>query len=258
MLIVSLFQILPAESGAEPSDSASPSSGPDPRARLVRGYPGLLTLDADPKLVRFADGTTLPFDDGRQKPTLEARLADPDLEDQLSLPYPAGEPSAAPALDCDPGRIRCEAFFRKVYGGTADEVRRKLVPVKWLPRHGGGTVMVTGVNGVDKHLAAVSAELDGLPSSMISFVADTAGSFNWRAIANTKRLSPHSFGIALDINTKRADYWEWQKTKGGSFTYRNRIPPEIVSIFERHGFIWGGKWYHYDTMHFEYRPELLP
>ena len=32
---------------------------------------------------------------------------------------------------------------------------------------------------------------------------------------------------------------------------------EIVRIFEKHGFIWGGRWYHYDTMHFEYRPELL-
>jgi len=21
--------------------------------------------------------------------------------------------------------------------------------------------------------------------------------------------------------------------------------------------VWGGKWYHYDTMHFEYRPEIL-
>jgi len=35
------------------------------------------------------------------------------------------------------------------------------------------------------------------------------------------------------------------------------MPQQIVDIFERHGFIWGGKWYHYDTMHFEYRPELL-
>jgi hypothetical protein len=34
------------------------------------------------------------------------------------------------------------------------------------------------------------------------------------------------------------------------------MPQEIIDIFERHGFIWGGKWYHYDTMHFEYRPEL--
>ena len=38
---------------------------------------------------------------------------------------------------------------------------------------------------------------------------------------------------------------------------RNLIPHAVVEIFERHGFIWGGKWFHYDTMHFEYRPELL-
>ena len=28
-------------------------------------------------------------------------------------------------------------------------------------------------------------------------------------------------------------------------------------IFEKYGFVWGGRWYHYDTMHFEYRPELF-
>jgi len=32
-------------------------------------------------------------------------------------------------------------------------------------------------------------------------------------------------------------------------------PP--VEVFKRHGFTWGGKWHHYDTMHFEYRPELF-
>ena len=31
----------------------------------------------------------------------------------------------------------------------------------------------------------------------------------------------------------------------------------IVKVFEKYGFIWGGRWYHYDTMHFEYRPEFL-
>jgi hypothetical protein len=39
--------------------------------------------------------------------------------------------------------------------------------------------------------------------------------------------------------------------------YRNRVPYEIVEIFERHGFIWGGKWGHFYTMHFEYRPEFF-
>lgn len=39
--------------------------------------------------------------------------------------------------------------------------------------------------------------------------------------------------------------------------YANRIPRKLVEIFQRHGFIWGGAWYHYDTMHFEFRPEIL-
>ena len=39
--------------------------------------------------------------------------------------------------------------------------------------------------------------------------------------------------------------------------WRNRFPQAIVDAFEAEGFIWGGRWYHYDTMHFEYRPELF-
>jgi hypothetical protein len=57
---------------------------------------------------------------------------------------------------------------------------------------------------------------------------------------------------------KRSHYWRNAKPgKGGAYAYRNEIPMEIVRIFEKHGFIWGGKWHHYDTMHFEYRPELV-
>jgi D-alanyl-D-alanine carboxypeptidase len=69
-------------------------------------------------------------------------------------------------------------------------------------------------------------------------------------------MSMHAYGAAIDLNLKFSDYWLWQK-KADPIPYRNRMPQEIVDIFERHGFIWGGKWYHYDTMHFEYRPELL-
>ena len=68
----------------------------------------------------------------------------------------------------------------------------------------------------------------------------------------------HAYAAAIDLNVAISDYWLWQAKGGtGPLLYRNRMPPEIVDIFERHGFIWGGKWYHYDTMHFEYRPELL-
>ena len=43
----------------------------------------------------------------------------------------------------------------------------------------------------------------------------------------------------------------------GKIAYHNRMPKEIVAIFEKHGFIWAGESYHYDTMQLEYRPELL-
>lgn len=81
-----------------------------------------------------------------------------------------------------------------------------------------------------------------------------ASTLIWRKISGTDRLSAHSFGIAIDIHVEHADYWRWSK----SGDYRNRIPEGLVAVFEQNGFIWGGCWSHFDTMHFEYRPELLP
>ena len=77
----------------------------------------------------------------------------------------------------------------------------------------------------------------------------SAGTYNCRTIANTSRLSVHAFGAAIDINSKFADYWEWSKGKDGKVAWKNRVPGAIGEIFERHGFIWGAKWYHFDSMH---------
>jgi hypothetical protein len=54
-----------------------------------------------------------------------------------------------------------------------------------------------------------------------------------------------------------ADYWLWRPAGDAISTYVSRIPADVVAVFERHGFIWGGRWAHFDTVHFEYRPELL-
>ena len=62
---------------------------------------------------------------------------------------------------------------------------------------------------------------------------------------------------AIDINGKYANYWRWALNNRGEPKWISQIPIQIVQIFEKHGFIWGGYWYHYDTMHFEYRPEFL-
>ena len=112
------------------------------------------------------------------------------------------------------------------------------------------------MNGVDEHLRAVSAEIDALPEKIKRAAYPIAGTYNCRAVADTGQPSPHSYGIAIDLNTAFSDYWYW-RPHDGHIVYRNRMPEEIVAIFEKHGFIWGGKWYHFDTMHFEFRPELL-
>ena len=61
----------------------------------------------------------------------------------------------------------------------------------------------------------------------------------------------------------RDSYWRWagcQPKKSCSYPERvlqDRGLQDVVTIFEANGFIWGGKWFHFDTIHFEYRPELL-
>jgi hypothetical protein len=147
-----------------------------------------------------------------------------------------------------------------MYGDcTEGEVAGHLVDVTWLRSRGGGQVLrATRINGAAAKLQAVSDELDRLPAKFTKFLVPSAGTYNCRPIAGTRRISSHGSGIAIDIAIAQSDYWFWTKPgPDGRYTHKNRVPWEIVEIFERHGFIWGGKWYHYDTMHFEYRPEIL-
>jgi hypothetical protein len=226
--------------------------------KLVKAYPDCIT-GIKGNYVIFKNGVRLLFDDGKSK-TLSQQYAEPDIEDQLKVVYVKGKTPNPAELD-DPGRIRNDSFFKAMYGATPAAVQQNLVTITWLPKTVKQQLRVSRINGVDKKLQAISDELEKLPANLLPYVQQVAGTFTWRVIKGTNRLSTHSFGITMDINTRYSNYWQWDnKTTNEQIkipTYINRIPPEIVAIFEKHGFIWGGKWYHYDTMHFEYRPELL-
>ena len=222
--------------------------------RLVRGYPDALASH-DGKVLTWKDGTSMPVSDGRDDKSFEEKLRHPSILDQLSIPYVAGPLAKPPGPQEDPGRFRNTTLFDKMYGDCSKgEVQKRMTRVPWLPKSGGGSVQITTVNGVADRLRAVSAELDALPPELKKFAFPSAGTFNCRTVKDTGNRSMHAWGAAIDINTRFSDYWLW--SPAGS--YRNRIPFDIVHIFEKHGFIWGGKWGHFDTMHFEYRPELLP
>lgn len=224
--------------------------------RLVAAYPKALAgHDAD--VLRWRDGTVMPLLDGVEHKTFDERLRHASIADQLRVPYPRGPLLKSPAIDADAGRFRNRAFFAKMYGDCAKgEVAPHLVTITWLPKTWGRPIRITSVNQVDQRLRLVSAEIDALPAKIKHAAYPISGTYNCRAIADTGQPSPHGYGIAIDLNTAYSDYWYW-RPHGGTLRYRNHMPAEIVAIFEKHGFIWGGKWYHFDTMHFEYRPELL-
>jgi len=228
---------------------------------LVAAYPNALA-GHDDKALHWRDGTVMPLSDGAASKTFPELLRHASIIDQFRLPYRRGPLEGPPAVDADPGRFRNTAFFTKMYGDCKnDEVTPRLVSLTWLAKTlinkaWGKSIRVTSQNGVDEHLRAVSAEIDALPEKIKRAAYPIAGTYNCRAVADTGQPSPHSYGIAIDLNTAFSDYWYW-RPHDGPILYRNRMPAEIVTIFEKHGFIWGGKWYHYDTMHFEFRPELL-
>ncbi len=55
-----------------------------------------------------------------------------------------------------------------------------------------------------------------------------------------RNLSMHAFGLAVDLNVA-----------GNYYGTRGNMDPDVVAIFEKWGFFWGGRWSTPDPMHFE-------
>ena len=221
--------------------------------KLKKAYPDFIKNSSGNKLILY-DNSLLTFDDGKSKNEKEL-IENADIEDMFKFSYV----NYKNIKKTDAGRIRNNAFFKKMYGSSKKEVEKNLVEIIWCPKLVNQKIKITTVNNVADKIRKISEELDQ-HSELTKYLTNIGGTFNWRNIAGTNRLSMHSFGMTIDINVSYADYWQWQckcTDESKEILYRNRIPEIIVAIFEKYGFIWGGNWAHFDTMHFEYRPELL-
>ena len=203
--------------------ASAQSSTPQGAQILAKVYPDFVKGYENGYLL-MTDGTKMQYDDGRKK-SFEQKLDDADPEDMFAFKY--DRRSWTPAYLQDAGRSRCEQLFKKMYGKSAAEVRKHLISVPWF----GEKVLFTTINGAADSLRAVAKELEKHPE--LHSYLKSSGSFYWRKVRGANRQSAHSYGMTIDIAVA------------------------MVLIFEKHGFIWGGRWYHYDTMHFEFRPEIL-
>jgi hypothetical protein len=220
---------------------------PGPLKCLARWY-AVKPLAIDGRwFLALPDGTRVPYDDGRKK-SFEEELATPDVKDSFSLHYTPGKILPVSEVDFDPGRVRLDGVFKATYGESAKQV--DLVSIEFL---GQPLRVHRKVAEAFKRVAQRLATAREHEPSLKPFLTGLGGTFLWRTIAGTTRLSAHSFGVSIDLNPALSNYWRWSKP----LRWQNKIPQAIVDAFEAEGFIWGGRWYHYDTMHFEYRPELL-
>jgi hypothetical protein len=227
------------------ADAGAPAPPPE-LACLARTHRVTPVFEHGEWFAALPDGTRIPFDDHKNK-SFDERLASPDVKDIFLNPYRAGPIRPVETENEDPGRIRVEAILAATYGPSpaATQVR-----VRFL----GMAVRVH--RSIVPALDRVAARLKdaGANPGLAPFLQRLSGGFAARTIAGTDRKSAHAFGIAVDLDKSMSDYWRWQR---GPHRWRNRIPQAIVDAFEAEGFIWGGRWWHYDTMHFEYRPELV-
>ena len=224
---------------------------PEGVRKLMNAYPSQIIGYSNNHLI-MVNGERIVYDDKRRKDFV-TMLDDSDPEDMLKMIYDR-QVKTPLNKKYDAGRSRCEQLFKAMYGHSAVEVQQKLTEVDWFSQR----IRFSSVNGCADSLRAVAYEIS-LNPKLLPYMKQSS-SFYWRAVRGAKRQSAHSYGIAIDINTSFSDYWLWSNQKSketDTIEYVNRIPIEIVKTFEKHGFIWGGRWYHYDTMHFEYRPEYL-
>jgi hypothetical protein len=225
---------------------------------LMMAYPDFIKSvekDSDNRIyVLMQSGNRIIYDDLRHK-TDENKLNEADLQDMMEQIYPLNDINKLMQQSFDPGRLRVYDLLHEVYGATRSDIEKNLTNViignnrRVFNKKNNATTALENVFVEIKALLAVNPEV-------YDFVYPVSGTYNDRFIAGTTRLSPHAFAIAIDLKVHPYDYWISATRSEGQLRL-NEYPRELVRLFEGHGFIWGGKWYHFDLTHYEYRPELI-
>ena len=244
----------PPRSSFSASSPASALAADPTVADLLAAYPEQFAAIEGNDLV-WRDGTRMPISDGVADKDFDTLLDHPDIDDMFVIPYRPGPPAGEPALNEDPGRIRYEPLFTKMYGDCEKgEVAPHLRDVAWLR----GKVRFTTENGAADALEAVVADLRKLPPEMTKYLVPSAGTYNCRKIAGTDRRSMHAYAAAIDINTKFTDYWLWSKPVERTLSLPEPHPLRDRRSLRAPRLHLGRQVVPLRHDAFEYRPELLP
>jgi hypothetical protein len=251
---------------APPSASRVVPVQADPRVRaFLQAYDALIdsVAPADDDVVFYLGGRAIHFQDGRMLDP--DRAANDDECDPIFYRYPLGSLTEPPVAPDEPPRY-CTDVLEALWGSTESEIRRHGSSVTFLDhRMFVNDLLIEPLGAVERDIANAAAR-DPLVAEWIAEL-DITYSFSYRGIAGSPTRSQHSWGMAVDFVPTSYDgrhvYWRWSRVYNRNDW--DRIPLErrwsppggVIEVFERHGFLWGGKWAHFDVIHFEYRPEII-
>jgi hypothetical protein len=263
-----------------PAIPPPPSRGELIMKALAQAYPGRIGA------AEFRDGdwavpireTWYYYADGRLLPQ-ELRSSAAEYDPQPFYLYPAELPPWVDPTEEESERIRSQAqqralhppkrshhFFDALWrAANRDESWDRVKSLRFLGRPIYVHYAILEELALVEERLLEEAKTNASLRQWINNI-DLLDGWNWRAIAGTESRSFHSYGAALDLLPKStgnlATYWLWTsgyKSDWWAVSYSQRLhPPEpVIKAFEAYGFVWGGKWSSYDTMHFEYRPEVF-
>jgi hypothetical protein len=238
----------------------------DPRVRaFAQAYASLIdSVSYRPEDVVFhLGGRAIHFQDGRMLG--EDRSGDVEDCDPIFYRYSL-EPLTEPIPASDEMPVYCTDVLESLWGRTEREVRGHGRSVTFLDHRMFVNEIVVGpLASVERALRASAADDDAVAGWIAG--VDVTYSFISRDIAGSPTRSHHAWGLAVDFVPSsyegRHVYWRWSRVFDREGWDRIPVeerwspPPAVVEIFERHGFVWGGKWARFDMIHFEYRPEIV-
>jgi len=170
------------------------------------------------------------------------------------LPAPEGLPT------------QCTDVLESLWGQTETEIRRHGRSAVFLEhRMFVNDLLIEPLAAVEQDILEAATRDDAVARWIAEL--DITYSFIYREIAGSATRSYHAWGLAIDLVPKSyeglAVYWRWSRVFDREAWHqipveRRWSPPlAVIETFERHGFVWGGKWAHFDAIHFEYRPDIL-
>ena len=238
----------------------------DPRVRaFVEAYAPLIdSVTYGGEDVVFALGSRpIHFQDGRMLE--EGRLDRREDCDPIFYRYSL-EPLTEPPPLSEETATYCTDTLESLWGRTDAQIRSHGRSITFLDhRMFVNDLLVDPLAGVERDVRE-AATGDPSVATWINEM-DITYSFIDRGIAGSPTRSHHAWGMAIDLVPSsyggRAVYWQWSRVFDREGWHRIPLerrwsPPQaVIEIFERHGFVWGGKWTHFDNIHFEYRPEIL-